>query len=119
MTAPAGFATPARENLLDPLTAAKYGLRTGDLADGCVLYDSRPAVGGKIIIAVAAGDEEITRVEKALSAERAKLVEALDSTGRDGTLREIKVKTKGRYCILIFCTGARDIEAIFDDFVKT
>ena len=116
MRAPAGFAAPAAENLLDPKIAARYGIKPEDLADGGVLYDAARTSGGKIIVAVASNEESAARIEKALSSERTRLVGALEGGGRDGAVRKIKVKTRGRYCILIFCDNIKNIETIFDEF---
>ena len=80
-----------------------------------MLYDENEDNADKIMIAVAKTNKDTEKIEKAFSSEKIRLTDALedDKDQREKT-RNIIVKTKGKYCILILSSNAKEIEKIFD-----
>jgi len=112
----AAFEKPLEEDMSERETAEKYGISPELIKEGFILYDGSEKNPDKIIIVIAKNDSGADKIERALSGERIRLVNALENDkSQYEKVNNIIVKAKGRYCALIFCGGAKAVEKIFDD----
>ena len=112
----AGFSASVKEDIRSKETAERYGIITKNIKEGIVSCDPG---GGKIIVIIAKNDKSVLKIEKALSAEKLRLIDAFENnSAQTENARNIIIKTKGRYCLFIFSDNPRNAEATFDSIVS-
>jgi|GEM_PF-4274889 len=115
----AAFSQPSEENLLDCEIAEKFGISLESIKDGKVFYDRNPINADKVIIIKANGDSSVEKIERALSSEKIRLVDALENdSNQQKKANNIITKTIGYYCLLIISGNASELEKIFDKAVR-
>ena len=115
----AAFSQQGEENLLNRETAERYGISTKSIKEGKIYFDANKNAADKVIIATAAEASDVEKIEKALSSEKIRLVDALENDKeQQQKVKSIVVKTIGRYCVLIMSEDAATLEKIFDRTVS-